>query len=330
MAEPFAFRDAQGNLRLDEALGERYVRHYTRILESSGEEFRAMQLQAIVQPPPPEDPGRHWDGWQEPRGPLVDGYELTRAGTGPEACSSSQALALLPEICWDVCGYYRRLGFSPGQFRVVTPRQLRLRYLELDPRQENERLFYALAQLLDPVIRRAYDRMPLGGLFLGDRDVRELIERQAAMEASRRNAADPQGAAADQGVVLKEWGFDKAASAAEARERLRGQQEPPGDPGSALGSTLSGWDRRWSYFRLADPWAPPEEPDVQVLETWQALLCGALSDRGITGRFAVGFWPGHAPKMWRDSNNCCIFFIGKEQPAQDTANEAIRGYLAQG
>jgi len=330
MSRPFQYRDEHGDLLLDEALGERYVRHYVKMLESSEQRFAEMQLAAAVGAPPDDEADTPY---ARPRGPVIDGYVLTRDGRGPEECSSSQALGQLPEICWDVCGYYRRLGFRPSEFRQVTPKALRLRYLARDPRQENGALFYAMSQLLDPLIRRAYDLMPLGGLFLGDRDVRELIERKAAMEASRRNATDP-WTDTDQAQVLKDWGFEKGVSAEEARERLRADPEqaaPLGSEETALGRTLSGWDRRWAYFQLADPddgLIP--QADGRALEAWQMMLCTAFSARGLTVRFSVGTWPGITPRMWRDSNNCCIFFIGNEQPTQDMANEAVKGYLAQG
>lgn len=328
MSRPFQYRDANGDLLLDEALGERYVRHYVKMLESGEQRFAEMQLAAAIGAPPGDETDAHADTWR-PRGPVIDGYVLSQEGSGPEQCSSSQALGQLPEICWDVCGYYRRLGFRPSEFRQVTAKALRLRYLALDPRQENGHLFYAMSQLLDPLIRRAYDLMPLGGLFLGDRDVRELIERKAALEASRRNAADP-WTDSDQAQVLKDWGFEKGVSAEEARERLRADPEqaaPLGGEAGALGRTLSGWDRKWAWFALADPedgLVPP--PDGRVLEAWQEMLCTAFSARGLTVRFSVGIWPGETPKMWRDSNNCCIFFIGNEPPAQHLANEAVRGY----
>jgi hypothetical protein len=257
------------------------------------------------------------------------------------------ALVPLPEIVWDVCGYYRALMFHWTEFRQATARDIRLHYLAVDPRQEDSDTFYAATQLLDPEVRWAYDRQPLGGLFLGDRNVRSMLEAMAAREAARRNAEayerDPEGYSEHLGEgvtkqqdVLTEWGFDKSGvSAAEARERLRAQYEAGPEPpaGGALGASLSRWDRHWSYYVLVDPgdgalaaWSPAEN----VLEAWQALLCAVLSVHGITEQFAVGLWPGPGTKVWRDSNECCIFFVGNgEQPTHQMANEAVAGYLAQ-
>lgn len=336
---PFRYRNADGSLNLDAVLGEQHVRHYTKILEATPQEFAAMQLASVVTSPAPD--GEVYS-WREPPPGIgvVDGYILQPRGRGPAECSSSVTVALLPEIVWDVCGYYRRLGFHWTEFRQVTKRAIRLRYLEMDPRQEDPGLHYAMDQLLDPVIRRAYDLMPLGGLFLGDKDVRAMLERMAAMRASRINAeAHAAGVYEDDPItqddVLQQWGFEKAGITAEqARERLREQYAAESEPldGTALGASLNRWDRRWSYYRLVGPddpsWAA-WEPDAALLEQWQALLCAVLSEHGVTVQFSVGIWPGTGPKLWRDGNKGCIFFTGSKEVTQGTAVEAVRRYLAQ-
>jgi hypothetical protein len=343
MSEAFAYRNENGDIILDKALGEKDARHYVKILTSGSEEFRVMQLRAAVATAPPEQQDEHWYAWREPRWgaiAVLDGLNLYRGGTGEETCSSCQGLTVLPEIIWDVCGYYRRLGFDDWrEWRHLTTRQLRFRYLALDPANEREDLYYAFCQLRDPVIRKAYDLQPLGGLFFGDRDVRAMIERLAALEAARRNAEtlrdDPEGYQpfADQGRVLSEWGLEKGVSEEEARERLRDQfeaeSEPLGTAAGALGETLNGWDRWWSFYELADPYDDlPPAPDVAVLEVWQALLCSAFTARGLSTRFSVGFWPGHGPKVWRDSKGSCILFTGTGQPTQRMADEAVEGFIA--
>ena len=166
-----------------------------------------------------------------------------------------------------------------------------------------------------------------------------MLERMAAREAARINAeAHANGTYEDEPItqddVLSQWGFDKAGiSAAEARERLRDAYQAPPEPpdGAALGASLSGWDRNWSYYRLVSPdepsWAS-RAADAAVLERWQALLCAVLSDHGVTVRFSVGIWPGRGTKVWRDSNRSCIFFSESDEVTQRSALEAVRGYLA--
>lgn len=324
MDEPYRYRNPDGSIRLDEALGERYVRHYTRILASSNEEFAAMQLSMAVLPDADEGPAP--GSWLPARPEMTwDGWSVVPEGVPDRAASSCTDLAVLPEVCWDVCGYYRALGLHWRATRAQIVRAA----VDLDPGRHDRRVAYATSQLLDPVIRRAYDMMPQGGLFLGDRDVREQIERMAAMEASRRTAEAGQPVA--QGQVLGEWGFDKGVPEEEARERLAGQFRA-GDSPDALGSTLSSWERGWGWYRLADPYDDPyQDPpgDPAALEEWQALVAAALSARGIRMSFSVGTWPGPGPRQeWRDGNKPCIFFIGGP-PTQQKADEAARGYLAQ-
>lgn len=329
MTEPYRFRDASGDIILDEALGEKDARHYIRILTSSSEVFSAMQLAAAAPDAPPDYAEQTWRAWQEtePVGALPGGQLLVREGTGPDTASSTRVLAPYPQIIWDVCRYYRNLGFHWSEFRSIGAKQVRERYLTLDPRQEHEELFYAAKQLLDPVIRRAYDAQPLGGLFLGDRDVRRMLERRAALEAARQTAANLRDGLdfeepVRQADVLRGWGFDKeGVSAEEARERLAS---------SALGATLeASWERAWSWYVLVQPGqqaAAPAPPGL--LEAWQQMVCAALSEAGVTVRFSVGYHPGgNGARSWHDSKQPCIFFIGDEPPSRALAGQAVREYL---
>lgn len=323
--EPYRYRDEHGNLRLDELLGAEHVRHYTRILESSNEEFAAMQLALAVHPADPRRPVPSWAYARQERGTVTPGgWLLAAEGASCREASPCQDLALLPEVCWDVCGYYGRLGVH----WKATPREIRLAYLARDPRQEDTGLFYAMSQLLDPVIRRAYDLMPPGGMFMGDRTVCERIEQAAAMEASRQNA-EAWLAGEDmtsQGTVLKSWGFDKGIPAGEARERLAGKFRH-GSSGDGLGSTLSAWERGWGWYRLSGPDDDvPVAADAALLERWQAMVAQAFRACGLREKFAVGTWPGQGARMWHDSNECCIVFIGKGIVTQHMADMAVQGY----
>jgi hypothetical protein len=340
MTEPYHYRNPDGSLRLDELLGERYVRHYTGILSSSNDRFAAMQL-ALPVPVDTDDPD--WDTtWNRaPRGAMTDdGWMVTIEGSDIRSASSCQDLVTIPQVVWDVCGYYRRLGFRDWRtWGSVTKRQIRAAALTADPGRNDRRIAYATDQLLDPVIRRAYDLMPLGGLFLGDRDVRETIERAAAMAASRQNAdavfAEDETTQAE---VLKEWGFDKGISEDEARERLSGDFRH-GDTSDALGSTMSAWERWWGWYRMSDPYDDDpyhDDPDAWghalgdpggLLEAWQAMVATALTAAGIRMNFSVGIWSGHGARSWQDSNQSCIFFIGKGPVTQQKATEAVRGFV---
>lgn len=327
MAEPYKYRNEDGSLRLDELLGERYVRHYTRILESSSDEFAAMQLAMAVQPADLSEPVPSWAYGRQERGTVTpDGWLVAAEGGPCREASPCQDLALLPEVCWDVCGYYRVLGVHwKASKKEIVQAQLRI-----DPGRDDPEISYASSQLLDPVIRRAYDLTPLGGLFMGDRRTCERIEQAAAMEASRQNAEAWLAGekATSQGQVLKGWGYDKGVSAGEARERLAGQFRH-GSGSDGLGSSLPAWERYWGWYRMSDPYDDVPGPDIALLEQWQAIVARAFRACGSREMFAVGTWAGHGVRMWRDSNQCCIVFIGKGIVTQELATRAVRGYIAQ-
>ena len=324
VTRPWAYRNPDGSLRLDEILGARHARHYIRILNSSSEEFRAMQLRAAVD-------AAGDDGWQRtaaavPGVRVSRGQVIVREGNGPDQFSTCTELDL-PTI-WDVCGYYRRLGFAWGEFRNVTRRDLRDRLLDLDPAQEDADLFYAAAQLRDPAIRARYDAMPFGGLFMEDRDVAAMFQRAAVRVAVRqaarlrdRGITDPERLPTRESV-LAAWGMVAA-------DEVPPESEPEGDGGDdVLGATLSGWDRYWSWHRMVAPGEDSADPvDPAVLEEWQRLLVAAFAARGNVARIAVGIWPGAGPKVWRDSNESCIVFLGKdEHPTEDMAYAAEEGH----
>lgn len=337
--DPYRYRDEKGNLLLDQLLGAEHVEHYTRILSGANEKFEAAQARlahSVVASPPGEQDS--WYSWQEyPSGPQVnDGYTMTAHGGGADLASSCQELALSPEFCWDVCGYYRDLGVH----WKATKKQIRDAAIGKDPGREDYRIAYVTAQLLDPVIRAAYDRLTPGELFLGDRDHVQLIELAAVQEATRRNAEawlngedyDPSGASPDVTThedVLNEWGFEKGLTIDEARQRLRDRRvpesEPLGSPDSALGATISPWERSWAFYKLTgpyDPYEPQQWPTARVLEYWQSMMARALSDLGVTMRFAVGIWPGRGQKVLQVGKESCIFFIGNGPITQRMATEA--------
>ena len=101
-----------------------------------------------------------------------------RAGAGPAVFSTATALVPDPQVCFDVNGYYRELGVHWRAGKA----ELRRAYLARDG-QCSERLTYVLAMLLDPAIRRRYDRTPLGALFL-DQYVQAALTRRLLRQAN--------------------------------------------------------------------------------------------------------------------------------------------------
>jgi hypothetical protein len=302
MTRAFEFRDADGNLVLDAILGPDDVRHYTRILESASPEFAERRRMRAL-------PAADRDGpapWRAER--LDDGLVRMR-GYLPAVASSCTDLEPRPSFCWDVCGYYRRLGVH----WKATLRELRVAYNTVDPRQTDARVMYAFNQLRDPEVRRLYDLMPLGGVFLLDRDVNDAIKRAAARESARRAGHGEEGGRAD---VLREWGMDEV-SPEESQERAVAASLPP-----AL--RPRSWGSSWGWYALVRPgtdWA--RMPESEEMGEWQAMIAAALARRGIKIMFAVGAHDGEFPVVLRDSNQACIFITGKGI-SPEKAEEAVR------
>jgi hypothetical protein len=309
MTRDFQFRDENGNLRLDELLGEAHSRHYQRILEGASPEFaeRQRRMQTIAPPMAWDAPPPAWRAE-----PAEDGLVRVKSYL-PAVASSCKDLERLPSYCWDVCGYYRRLGVH----WKATVRELKVAYNTLDPRQESEPLHYALMQLLNPQIRRVYDLMPLGGVFLLDRDVNEAIKQAAAREAARRmtesGGRDPRGARDD---VMSDWGFDEV-SPEEGRQRAVAAS-------LASAPRTRSWGSSWGYYALVEPGTDWDDmPGPDEMEAWQKMVGDALAARGIKTRFAVGAHDSDSQIVLRDSNEACIFITGKGI-SPDKANHAIR------
>jgi len=298
---------------LDELLGEAHVRHYLRFIDSGARDF-------YVAPSAP-----HSDRYVTVESAPADTNQVERRGWGPDTCSSSFALAVQPQFVWDVCSYYRRLHVPFW----ATRRQLRLAYIRRGG-PFSPRLTYAFKQLLDPVVRAAYDAAtPLRPFFL-DADTQEAVKRAAALEAARRTAE--QGIPATVEEVLEERGIrQRRESLRDAMREGRPPQELPEDDrpldGLPLGSSISPWERQWSWFARGKSigWLAP----VSRLEEWQRLLRRELAAREITISFAVGFCPGFRWYAWRPREGTGIVFLGLDAvPDEVLAMQAVADYLS--
>ena len=310
MTRPYEFRDDDGHLRLDELLGEAHSRHYQRILEGASPEFaeRQREMWNRRELPPP------WDGrapqWRAER--FEDGLVRVKSYL-PVIASSCKDLERRPSHCWDVCGYYRRLGVH---WRA-TVKELRVAYNTIDPWSTQEPLRYALMQLLDPDVRRVYDLMPLGGVFLLDRDVNAAIKRAAAREAARRmtesGGRNPRGARDD---VMSDWGFDEVSPEEGQRRAVAASLAPA--------ARIRSWGSSWGYYALVEPGTDWEDmPGPEEMEAWQGMIGDALARLGIKTRFAVGAHDSDSQIVLRDSNQACIFITGKGISPKK-ATEAVR------
>jgi hypothetical protein len=243
--------------------------------------------------------------------PAIGSGYFTREGRGPDMCSSSRAVALLPEICWDVCGYYRRLG---AHWRS-TRKQLREAYMASGAAAGSGRapLAYALAQLLNRAVRREYDLMPLGALFLRDAYTQELLKREAIRVAAGMYAQDGTEVSAED--ILEEMGYsasDQQAPAAGEQPEAPRPLPRPGRP----------WDARWSWYRLSAydnvSWRVPD------LERWQLLLIRAFAEEELTVSFAVGLHTGDGIDVRAAASpGSLIIFLGRGEPTQQLARDAV-------
>ena len=310
---------------LDDFLTDEERRHYERFLGAGS-------LTVFVHP----DPYRSWQ-WTattvstgQPQAfryaaiaavqelPVDD--TLVPAGRGPDAASSSQALTRSPEICWDVCGYYRRLRLP----WTATKKQIRTALFRSKATIGAGRahLIYAAKQLLDEGIRARYDRMPLGGVFLEDKDVQDRIKRAAHRAASAMAARGFSHVTPES--VLGEWGFSVNHPGGPQGEG-RGRQAPP--PASPLRPGLfppaSEWLTVWSWYR------EPAAEDAfglraEELETWQLLLVRAFAARGLRARFAVGLCagPGFRIRPAPDQGTLVVL-LGEGGPSPELAAAAV-------
>jgi len=290
---PFAFRGPDGEIDLEEALGP-HLRHYVAVMVSGANGSRA-QVLAI---------GRT----ETPHGTLL------RQGFGrPVRASSCGEVVRQPQWSWDVCAYYLLLGVR----WTAAKREIRLAYKALWKRSggvQDERLTYAVSQLTDDRVRRAYDLVPLGGVFLRDRDTAERLKKAAVAEAVRRMTEEGEEFTADE--VLEEMGLRNEPappqSAKPPEEAPPGRQEPP----------ESRWGLAWGHYLLSGPQGPPQA-DAALLEAWQGLVAAALRERGISTGFAVGVGFGDTPKVLRDINEPCIFVMTEKGASPDKARDAV-------
>jgi hypothetical protein len=234
-----------------------------------------------------------------------------RLGWGPARWSTSMALVPVERVCHDVNGYYRELGVD---WRA-TRKELREAYVAQDG-QSSARLTYVFKQLLDPLIREAYDKAPKGEPFLDDYTEDEL-KRRAHEEASRRSILG-QSVSAEQ--VLEDWGYvsfdDEEVDSVRAMRNDR--------PRKAAG-------RDWKYSYYA--WKTEDFVQNEArLQEWQKLLSKAAAQYGTAAEVAIG-----VTSMTRLSDQWfiiepvndqpVIFFFTDVTPDEQIASEALAEFL---
>lgn len=231
---------------------------------------------------------------------------ITRDGAGPVLASSCTALAPDPAVCWDVNGYYAALGVPWTAPRATLKRA----YLALKG-STSRYLTYVLSQLLNAEKRRAYDRMPLGSVFLDDRYVQERLTRAASREAVRRRASGSEQTAEE---VLSEWGYNYK----DASHQGSFDNEPEIGQAEDQPEDEQPWGFGYYRWRTADL-------NEDRLRRWQQLLIQVLAAEGRGMAFAVGVvGKTFAPCMTRPGINPIFFLREGTEPTLDTARTAIR------
>lgn len=255
-------------------------------------EYFSVLDEASVPPEPPDEPFRQ--GW------------------GPRWCSSETALDITPRICWDVNGYYRGLGVH----WKATRKELGEAFLARDG-HSSPWLAYVLSQLLNPEVRRAYDRSPPGEPFLDDDFVQADLARKAYEEARRRTLVE--GVETHRDRVLEEWGLSAVKPGdANALDQVDsdsggGQDEPS--------SSQETWEYAFYLWRTVTG-------SLEHLKCWQELLLRELSVLGYTVRFSVGMIGKEtAPYLLRSVGQDFIIFLNEDfLPTPELAARAVRDY----
>lgn len=240
-------------------------------------------------------------------------------GDGPPECSSSTALSVLPGYIFDVNGYYRDLGVATH----ATRKQLRLAY-QAKNGQSSVRLTYVLSQLLNPEVRREYDLMPLGSVFM-DEYVLDALNRKLKDEMSRRMAhlhdvgvnMDEVDTTAVERDILADLGYQVA------------DESLPDTPDEVVDDTPDPVQdepdpAKFEYAFYAWRTHPRLDAPEQMRE-WQHQLVRALSNEGVALRFAVGVHGIPHPWVQATVGYRTVFFIGKdEDPTPELAAAVAR------
>lgn len=236
-----------------------------------------------------------------------------RLGWGPARWSTSMALVPVERVCHDVNGYYRELGVDWRASR----KELREAYMALDG-QSSARLTYVFKQLLDPLIREAYDKSPKGEVFLDDYTEDDL-KRRAHEEAAKRSTFG-QAVSADE--VLDDWGY-MALDPEEGVDSVRAVRKDLPQRKAA------GRDWKYSYYA----WRTEDFVQNEVrLQEWQELLSKAAAQVGSSAEVAIG-----VTSMVRLSDQWFIiepvddkpvvFFFTDVEPTTEIAEQALTEFL---
>jgi len=208
-------------------------------------------------------------------------------GSGPATFSTCRDLVRSPEWVADVNGYYRDLGVDPSATRGQIARAYRARGLN------DAHLTFVVKQLLDPAIRQAYDRTPLGHVFL-DEEVLDRVKKGLLAQVSE--APDTVS-----GIEWVEMTLDLLRV---VDDGSWSEQDAP---------RTAGWP--WSHY-LWDT----DQSAAGLLRSWQHSLVRTLSGAGERRQIAVGLMGGaHSEFEVVTVGGRTVFFIHEQSVSSTDA-----------
>jgi hypothetical protein len=229
-------------------------------------------------------------------------------GDCPAEWSTCTELDRDPRCIHDVNHYYKALGFR-WPYTGISRRDLGNAWRE---RQEDRYATYAFSRLLDPEIRRHYDRAPFF-MQVVDAYVLELVKRAANQDLSDAAA---RGEDLDINSLMRDYGVEPGEPVVDDEEPLADDEGKPS--GAAEGEdTPEPWG--WGYYT----WRSGCD-DRDRLGRWQRLLLAALGARGLRIKLALGF-AGHldcGQFVTRVGQTLVCFLADGVEPDEGLAAEA--------
>lgn len=212
---------------------------------------------------------------------------------GPLDVSTCTDLAVINPPIWDVNHYYRSLGIEAPY--KPTKKELRLGYQAVDG-PNDERLTYYFKQLLDPDVRKAYDRMPLGSRY---QDKYVIEEGMRKLSEKAAEVSEDTGKMVTISDLIED--FEKGK---------------PTKPKELISKYI---DWEWSYYLCNS-----RKYDVTALAEWQHLLVSAFAARGIKWKISVGYVGNtKKPVVVRSHEGRVVFFLNEnETPTPELAQKA--------
>jgi hypothetical protein len=233
-------------------------------------------------------------------------------GQGEPVFSTCTDLAISPEVCFDVNGYYRELGVH----WKASKRELLFAYRDKDG-PNDERLTYIFKQLLDSAIRRTYDRAPLGSLYF-DRYVQERVSRMIKLRMAAQGMDTGRADQFSQVASMFGMEIDDVTESPEVVDKNPSESHDEIAPSEATPSPF-----RYSYYL----WRSGCE-DTDRLALWQSLLIQAFRATQQKVHLAVGYHGrmAHPWLLFQVGYRTVVFLHEQGEPTLELATAVADQY----